>query len=68
MNCLELVEPYKNKIIEKGSDIFYDKDGIQIYGVRNTKDKKWFLNMSIDCNCTDESCNYEIIEIAKGEF
>ena len=68
MNCLKYQEEYKNKIVKNGSDIFYDKDGIQIYGVRNSRNKRWSLNMSIDCNCADESCNYEIIEIAKGEF
>lgn len=68
LSLKELVEKYSKKIIKNGSLIIKSKRGIEIVGIRNTRDKKWFIELLIDNNCTNQSCNYGRYRIAKGSY
>lgn len=64
----EFINKYKQRVIKSGSFIIKRYKGLEICGVRNTRDKKWFLDIIINQNVTSESCNYKCITIAKGRY
>lgn len=64
----DLVLKYKKEIIKNGSLIIKEGQGFEICGVRNSRDKKWFINLLIDGNCSNQSVNYGHYHIAKGSY
>lgn len=68
MTTKELVEKMSKRIIKNGSDIIKKTKEYELVGVRNSRDKKWFLKLMFDSNATSQSVNYDMITIAKGAY
>lgn len=67
-NKKELVSKYKDTIIKKGSKILQKTKDFEIVGVRNTRDRKWFIEVLVGQNTTKESVNYKRFRIAQGKY
>lgn len=68
LNKKELVSKYKDMIIKKGSKILQKTKDFEIVGVRNTRDRKWFIDVLVGQNTTKESVNYKRFRIAQGKY
>ena len=68
LNKRELVSKYKDTIIKKGSKILQKTKDFEIVGVRNTRDRKWFMDVLVGQNATQESVNYKRFRIAQGKY
>lgn len=68
LNKKELVNKYKDTIIKKGSKILQKTKDFEIVGVRNTRDRKWFIDVLVGQNTTKESVNYKRFRIAQGKY
>ena len=68
LNKRELVNKYKDTIIKKGSKTLQKTKDFEIVGVRNTRDRKWFIDVLIGQNTTKESVNYKRFRIAQGKY
>jgi hypothetical protein len=64
----ELVKKYSKVIIKSGSKIIKQTNDFELVGVRNSRDKRWSLNLMFDCNSTSQSVNYENVRIAQGVY
>ena len=68
MTTKEFVKKYSDIVIKKGSKIIKKTKTYEVVGVRNTRDKFLSLYILIDMNATAQSCNYEMVDIARGSF
>ena len=68
LNKKKLVSKYKDTIIKKGSKILQKTKDFEIVGVRNTRDRKWFIEVLVGQNATKESVNYKRFRIAQGKY
>lgn len=68
MTTNEFVTKYSKLIIKNGSKIIKHSKCYEVVGVRNTRNKYLSLYINIDMNATTQSCNYERVEIAWGNF
>ena len=68
LNKRELVNKYKDTIIKKGSKTLQKTKDFEIVGVRNTRDRKWFMDVLVGQNATQESVNYKRFRIAQGKY
>lgn len=68
LNKKELVSKYKDTIIKKGSKTLQKTKDFEIVGTRNTRDRKWFIDVLVGQNTTKESVNYKRFRIAQGKF
>lgn len=68
LNKKELVSKYKDTIIKKGSKTLQKTKDFEIVGVRNTRDRKWFIDVLVGQNTTKESVNYKRFRIAQGKY
>ena len=68
LNKKELVSKYKDTIIKKGSKTLQKTKDFEIVGVRNTRDRKWFIDVLVGQNITKESVNYKRFRIAQGKY
>ena len=64
----ELVSKYKDTIIKKGTKTLQKTKDFEIVGVRNTRDRKWFIDVLVGQNTTKESVNYKRFRIAQGKY
>ena len=54
--------------IKRGSRIILKRKSYEIVGVRNTRDRKYFIEILIPMGVTSESCWCENIRVASGSY
>ena len=64
----ELIEKYSKIIIKSGSKVIKQTKDFELVGIRNSRDKKWFLDLMFDSNATIQSVNYQRIRLASGAY
>lgn len=64
----ELIEKYSKTIIKSGSKVIKQTKDYELVGIRNSREKKWFLDLIFDCNATSQSVNYETIRLGSGTY
>lgn len=64
----DLIKKYVPKIIKNGSLIIFKNKNLEIVGVRNTSDRKIFIDLIADFNCTDTSVNYSHTILYSGKY
>ena len=63
-----LIKKYVPKIIKNGSIIIFKNKNFEVVGVRNSRDKKIFISLIGDFNCTDISVNYSHTILYSGKY
>ena len=54
--------------IKRGSRIILKRKSFEIVGVRNTRDRKYFIEILFPMGVTSESCWNESIRVATGSY
>ena len=64
----KIIEKYVPLLIKEGSKVLLENKNFEIVGVRNSRDRKIFINLVGDFNSTDNSCNYSHTRLYIGKF
>ena len=63
-----LIKKYVPTIIKNGSKIILKNKNFEVVGVRNSRDRKIFIDLIVDFNCTDTSVNYSHTILYSGNY
>ena len=63
-----LIKKHVPEIIKNGSKIILKNKNFEIVGVRNSRDKKIFIDLIGDFNCTNTSVNYSHTILYSGKY